>query len=90
MDINKVNKNLYLRYRCKNGYMFENGDFPYWYNDCQPNREWIRKNSALGCMSKNLGFKSITFQPQDADPFENAIKFKNQNKKIYQHLEFQN
>ena len=32
--------------------MFVNGDFPYWYDECLPNRVWDRPDSALGCMSK--------------------------------------
>ena len=32
--------------------MFENGDFPYWYNECRPNREWSNPESIVPCMSK--------------------------------------
>ena len=32
--------------------MFENGDFPFWYNECKPTREWTRKDDPVPCMSK--------------------------------------
>ncbi|XP_059096709.1 sushi, von Willebrand factor type A, EGF and pentraxin domain-containing protein 1-like [Tigriopus californicus] len=30
----------YSRYRCPNGFMFEDGSFPYWYANCSANRKW--------------------------------------------------
>ena len=32
--------------------MFENDDFPYWYNECRPNREWENPDVAVPCKSK--------------------------------------
>ena len=32
--------------------MFENGDFPYWYNECRPNREWANAEAIVPCISK--------------------------------------
>ena len=46
-------ENLCSRYRCQNGYMFENGDFPFWYNECRPNREWAMPDDIVPCISKS-------------------------------------
>lgn len=41
-----------LRYRCQNGYIFENGDFPYWINQCLPNKNWEMRTDIVPCISR--------------------------------------
>ena len=36
--------------------MFENDDFPYWYNECRPNRQWAEPDEIVPCKSKILNY----------------------------------
>ena len=33
--------------------MFENDDFPFWFNECRPNREWAYPDVAVPCKSRS-------------------------------------